>query len=194
MKILSRIFRNLDDINDFDTVKLIFDFIVDKYCKLFFLLLCEVKNAGEEFVGFETLFKAVEELAPNISLSFLYEALGHRNLRKLIIDAINDIESKDKRDVDEYKLFVLYMLIIQNNLEDELDLISKLISVIEKDPIKGNIAFALYKFIIEKAYGNKTLETALKNKIKELGKKERKKYNLKYIDEIIAENNKRSGD
>lgn len=140
--ILARVFKNSDSIEDKELIYEIFDFIINSYCSLGFYLVDDVKNKtkqinidyfseeqSNEVIG-EGVLKLISNFIPVLTQSFVYDGIGQKNLINIINEKIEDL----KKDLDnnQYKLFILYFLLMDLDIKKTSYLIDEVFVNIKK--------------------------------------------------------------
>jgi len=176
LSILSRSFRNLDAISgNKENIKQIFRYIIDSYCDFGFYVIdefseitkFEIAKEGEfDFKNspeFE-LLKFISSFSPIISQMMLYDGLGHFNLERMIKNEIQELEIDP--NLNQYKLFMHYYLLLDIDLNGNKELIQKSLDLIKIPILKYIIYVKLNYYLAFKCGNNKQLEKELSNLIR----------------------------
>jgi len=168
--ILSRVFRSMSSIDDEKLMIDTFEFIINSYINLGFELINEFefqkektkKEIEKEILNLFTSF------IPLITQLMMSDAILHVNLKRLINKKIEELE-KDKNN-NEFRLLLLYFMILDIDLKKNKNTIPKVIKNINVIALKNTALLKLYMYLNFKSYGSKDLEDLLKEKIVELQK------------------------
>lgn len=199
--LLGRIYRNLDDINDTDLLIRIFEYIIDEACMSVCYLIEEyIESLVNEIITIKEVKKfkqLVLSISPVLSHSILFEMIAHPTLKKLISLEIEKLESNFKEN--EFKLFVLYFLLIEIDLDEEIGRVEELIEKSKSWNILNSIFFKLLLIISFKTNNKEKLQVKIKELLeivakkrgeKEAGKKKKNNLGEKInIDQLIREIN-----
>lgn len=172
--ILARVFKNSDNIDDLVLINEIFDFLLESFCSLGFFLVDELErqvtldnlNNSEfesDIVG-EDLLRFVTRFVPIITQVMLYDGIGHQNLNRIISNKIVALEVNAKDN--QYKLFLLYFLFIDNDLKGHKQKIDEVFERINLSILKVSTYFKLNFYLAFKAYKDESLANFLSSKIK----------------------------
>lgn len=188
ISILSRVYRNSDNIQDVDKIYEIFDFILNAYSDFTFYLIDAVEKDRKEKIK-EAIFDAEEEasyiykvlsnLTPTLVQMSLNESLGHFNLENIILrkieslkaDAALDRQNNPKTPNEhQYQLFLLYFTLIDQDLTGHktkkyLQEVSELANL---GILRISVVLKLHYYLLFKAYGNPELESMLRNAAQQL--------------------------
>jgi predicted MPP superfamily phosphohydrolase len=166
--ILSRVFRNsalMDDKLDEE----ILNFILQASCIMGFKLVEEVKTEVS-YDGDETKEKLMlllmSTFMPLMVQTFVYDALAQNNLERIILSKIKELKPTAKTD-NQFKLLILYFMLIDLNLKSNKKHISEAMDVIKVGVLKQTILIKLYGYLMFDSRQNSPLEEFLKTKIQE---------------------------
>jgi predicted MPP superfamily phosphohydrolase len=150
LKILGRVYRNIDDINDVHLVYEIFDYVIENACLWSFRLLDEfgdldISNIVKTDKDGEAkhLIKIISNVIPTLVQVRLYDMLGHVNLEGIILDRLKD--AKNKYRDNQFKLFIYCFLLCDINYKQHQSIIKDIIPLIRIPIIK-------YSFILKMNY------------------------------------------
>lgn len=146
--ILGRVFKNIDEIRSNEKVNDIFDYILNSSCYWGFKIIDEInQNDFNELVDQKDhdvaskLLKMVTNYIPTLVQSRMYDMVGDKNLEKVINLKIDELKL-DYRN-HQYKLFILYFLLIDIDFNKYKDKIDEIISLIHIPVIKYSILLKL---------------------------------------------------
>jgi len=168
--ILSRVFRSMSSIDDEKLMIQTFEFIVNSYINLGFELLNEFefqKEKSEKEIEKE-IFNLFTSFIPLVTQLMISDAILHVNLRRLITKKIEEFE-KNKTN-NEFRLLLLYFMLLDIDLKKNKDVIQKIIENIDIIALKNTSLLKLYLYLNFKSHGNKEIEELLKEKIIKLQK------------------------
>ncbi len=175
LSILSRVFKNLDEILGSKTkINEIFNSIIDYYCDLSFFLVDEyseltkkeieiVENIDVENFPELNLLRYISNISPIFAQVSLSDGLGHFNLERLIKSEIIRIEPNAENN--QFKLFILYFLLLDIDLVVNKEYIKTALDKIKIPVLKYLIYFKLNYYLAFKAGSNKTLQNELSKHI-----------------------------
>lgn len=174
---LARVYKNIDHISDTKLVFEIFEFILQGYIYLSFYLLDEAKaiairenlqneDGGQnEVILGEELLRAIGRFMPLLAQIQMYDGLGHMNLRNVIQTKIDQFEQDS--DSHQYKLFVLYFLLIDLDVKSGREVLPRVFRHIRLPALKVSTYFKLNFYLAFKTNGNRQLEQFYKNAIQD---------------------------
>lgn len=176
LSILARVFRNSDEILGNKEKKVeIFNHIIDFYCDLGFYIIDEFSDLTKKELKKDeysiddfpelNLLKFISNFSPMITQVWLFDGLGHFNLERMIKNEITVLE----RNIDEnqYKLFILYFLLLDIDLYTYKEYIQIVMNNIKVPILKYMIVVKLNYYLAFKASSNKNLQQELSLKIQQ---------------------------
>jgi predicted phosphodiesterase len=169
--ILGRVFKNVDEVKSNNKVHDIFDYIISSSCQWGFKVIDEIKlNDFNDLIKIENeddaqkLLKIVTNFIPTLVQARVNDMLGDKNLENVVNDEIN-ILIKDKKN-NQYKLFILYFLLLDINLVKYKDRIDEIIELITIPVLRYSILLKLNYYLGFKINNNdKNLVQFLRGKI-----------------------------
>lgn len=181
LKILGKVFRNIDDINDSNLVYDIFDYIIDNACLWSYKLLDEfgeldiskiikTDSKGEA----KNLLKIISSVIPTLVEVRLYDMIGHVNLEGIILEKLR--EAKDKYRNNQFKLFIYTFLLLDINYNQYKGIVTEIMPLIKIPIIK-------YSFILKLNY-YLTFRTNLTDKEKIILRNNIQSQYLKFNDKL----------
>lgn len=168
--ILSRVFRSMSSIDDELLMTNTFEFIIESYINLGFELINEFefqKEKSSKEVEKEIL-RLFTSFIPLVTQLMISDAVLHVNLKRIINKKISEIENTPKSD--QYKLLLLYFMLLDIDLKNNKDIVDKIIKNIKITPLRNTALLKLYLFLNFHSFGNKSLEEFLKEKLIKLQK------------------------
>jgi predicted MPP superfamily phosphohydrolase len=178
LSILSRVYKNSDNIKNLNLVYEVFDYLLEAYCHFGYFLvdavsdmvknenmsIIEASDKSDKLVG-EEMLKVITNFIPLLTEVLLYDGIGHVNLKTIIMKKIEEYK-KDFRQ-NQYKLFLLYFLLIDTDIKTNKNYIDEVFQYITLSPLKVSTFFKLSFYLAFKAYQKKELEEFLKNKTRQ---------------------------
>lgn len=162
--ILSRVYRGLSLLKYSDEVDKTFNFILETYINLGFDLLEDIEIEGKNRKEKEKfVIDLLTSFIPLIVQMNLSEAIVHVNLKRLIEVKIDELQGDQKKN--EYKLFILYYILLDIDLVGYSHLIPEIVKIFKLFPLKNTSLFKLYYLLLFKANGNRKLQRELKDGI-----------------------------
>lgn len=175
ISILSRVFKNSDRIKNIEMIYEIFDYLIEMYCYLGFRLIDEIEENAkienlkltldeldDNIIG-EEILKLISRFIPILVQSILYDGIGHINFREIILRKI-EILKLDRKN-NQYKLFLLYFLLIDTDIKGNKEMVDEVLENINLGVLKVSTLFKLNFYLAFKAHKNKELEQYFRNKI-----------------------------
>jgi predicted phosphodiesterase len=165
--ILCRVFRN-SNINDNKFDREVIDYILDAACNLGFLLIDETKGIAIEddliTNDEKTFIKLIMEIMPIVVQSFLYDSLAQKNLERLLLEKLNELKLKPKEN--QFKLFLVYFILIDLDFNNKKNLIPELIEVIKLGVLRHSNLLKLYLYLAFNGNGRKEIEKEIQKHIR----------------------------
>lgn len=160
--ILCRVFRSLSLVTDKAEVDKTLDFILDSVINLGFKLLEEITidEEKDEKEKEKFLINLISSFIPLIVQMNLSEAILQKNLKRLIEEKINELNQNKKKN--QYKLFILYYMLLDIDLEENINKIDEIVETFSLYPLKNTSLFKLYYLLLFKANGSISLQDKLK--------------------------------
>jgi predicted MPP superfamily phosphohydrolase len=202
--ILSRVLKNSDGITHSDLIYEIFDYLLETYCQFGFFIIDEFENNAkkeniklreeyeleDDIILGEEILKLLSRILPVLVQAMMYDGLGQTNFFKIIENRIGLL--RHDLGANQYKLFVLYFLLLDIDLKSNKSLIDDVFEEIKLAPLKVATLFKLNFYLAFKAYKNKNLEELLKNKIQFAQKRIDSKIDIGEIQKSLSKTSKRN--
>lgn len=163
--ILGRVYREMFMVNDVKLLKEVFDFIIDTSINLGYELFYELEGIGKkpkkEIESF--LLDFFSNLIPLLVEGFLSDVILHSSIKRLIEEKILELE----KDViqNQYKLLLLYLLLLDLDLKENKGILTKLIKNIQHVNLKTVTMLKLYYYLLFKCNNNKNLQELIRDSI-----------------------------
>ncbi len=182
-----RVFRNIENINDKKLINEIFDFMIEASCNFGFALIEELEQSNLEEQT-ETLKTNIKQLIlqlfnnylPIVVQGFLSDAMGNINLEAIIKEKIN-LYKVDYRN-NQYKLFILYSLLLDVDLKRYKHYLDELTQIARMGIIKSSVLLKLCNLLMLKSYDDDAMISFLKEKIREMSLMINPKTDMKQFD------------
>tara|TARA_R100000935_G_C2838521_1_gene169613 strand:- start:1260 stop:4355 length:3096 start_codon:yes stop_codon:yes gene_type:complete len=150
--ILGRVFKNIDEIRSNDKVHKIFDYILDSSCYWGFKIVDEFKqNDIRELLEQEDedvaskLLKMITNFIPTLVQTRMSDMVGDKNLENVINLKIKELSKNSEQN--QYKLFILYFLLIDIDFQKYKSKIDEIISLIHIPIIRYSIILKLNYYL-----------------------------------------------
>ena len=202
LSILSRVFKNSDRVTNLNLVYSIFDYLIDAYCTIGFRLIDEIEerakqenlkqfqeNIEDNVIG-EEILKLISRFIPILTQAMLYDGIGHINFSEIILKKIDDLK-KDLKN-NQYKLFLLYFLLIDINIKGNKEYIDAIFDDVNLSILKVSTLFKLNFYLAFKAYKNKELESFFKNKIQKATLRLDNKTDMSDLQKLLSKKQKQN--
>ena len=165
-----RVLRNLDEVRDKGKIQSALDYILDATCILGFNYIEEIEDefdeSSEEKDGYlKGIATFLANFVPIITEVFLHDALSHASFKKLYEEKIEELE-KDRKN-NQYKLFLLYFLMIDIEPSRQKAYVEAAIANINMPVLKSANLMKLYLYKIFSSYKKPEFEKFINNKIME---------------------------
>jgi hypothetical protein len=188
LQINGRVFKNIENIQDADLINEVFDFIIDSACNLGFLLVEELEEGVDESKIEElqyssaknVVYQMVSNFLPSVVQGFIHEAIGHINLELLILNKIEGF--KKNYHVNQYKLFILYSLLLDIDLKKHRKVIDEMIEFSRLGIVKASILAKLMYLLLFKCFDDDNMISFIKEKIRKINLDLNPKANMKDFD------------
>lgn len=166
--ILSRSFRSLSLIDDLEQMKLTFDLIITSYINLGFEYLNAIDFAAEKSEkDIESkIIGVLSNFIPLVTQLMISDAVLHKNIARLI--EIKIIELEDKKKENQYKLMILYFMLLDIDLKTHRSKVDKIVENINILSLNNACIIKLFYYLVLKSNGDKELESFLKSRIIEI--------------------------
>ncbi len=167
-----RVFKNIENITNSEFIDEVFDFIIDSASNLGLLLIEEMeKDLNEknkkELDSSNTnkiILDIVSNYLPNVVQGFINDAIGHINLEGIILKKIDSL--KQNLRTNQFKLFLLYSLLLDIDLKRYKHLIDEMIENAKIGIIKSSLLMKLSVLLLMKSYEDDKMINFLKEKLR----------------------------
>lgn len=168
----SRVFKNIENINDVALVEKTFEFLLDATINLGFLLVEEMEHDIDNVEIAELdysntnkiIFQIISNYLPTVVQAFLFDAIGHINLEGMIIRKIDSLKPQFRKN--QFKLFILYSLLLDIDLKKHKNRIDEMLEMLKMSIIKSSLIAKLFSLLLLKSYDDDRMIAFLKEKIR----------------------------
>jgi len=202
--ILARVLKNSDGVEDAALVYEIFDYLLDCYCQFGFYIVDEYKKTAkeeniklrndyemddDEIIG-EAILKILSRILPVLVQAMMYDGLGHLNFTQIIEERVK--KYRENVEKNQYKLFVLYFLLMDIDLNGNKALINDVFAEITLPPLKVGTLFKLNFYMAFKVAKSSPLEQFIKNRIQDAQLRIDGKTDINAMQQGLAHKSKRN--
>jgi len=167
--ILARVYRNLKIQNDVKTDEVL-EYIVDRVCFLGLQILDEAEREPESILPInmseekgKTILKLLSTFVPVLIQTFLFDAVAQNDLERIFVERINHFKTNSKNN--QLRLFVLYLTLVDIDINRNRHYLTELIEVIEMPILKRTLLIKFYYYLMFKANNNRKLEKFIQDLI-----------------------------
>lgn len=150
--ILGRVFKNMDEIKSTDKVNDIFDYILTTSIYWGFEIIDSLndsngleKSLKDDNDSAKKLISIIGKLIPTLVQTRLSEMISDKNLEKIIQNKIDELDAS--ADSNQYKLFILYFLLLDIDLFKHKDKIDTCMDTVNIPIIKFSIIIKLNYYL-----------------------------------------------
>jgi predicted MPP superfamily phosphohydrolase len=177
IKILAKVFKNSDGIEDLKFINEVFDYILESYCYIGFVLIEELENQAkeenlnkdeeedEDFIIGEELLQFMSRIIPVLTQAMLHEGIGHTNFKDLILAKIDELNINRKQN--QYKLFLLYFLLIDLDVKANKDQIENVFENVSLSALKVATMFKINFYLAFNAFKDAKSENYFRTKLQQ---------------------------
>jgi predicted MPP superfamily phosphohydrolase len=193
LSLICKVYRNSYLVKNNVLTSQVFDFILNSACNFGFYILdnfedmelpIDIDKEDKKFI-----IQLFAHVMPLVVQGFLSESLSQNNLERVYIEKIEELKINAKEN--QFKLFLLYNLLIDLDVKTNFKLIDELIEIVTIGILKTSILGKLHYYLRFKAYINPKLEEYLKQKIKEYAKEINEKVDQKFMDKKLTDEHKK---
>lgn len=164
--ILARVFKTMDGVNDADLLSKIMDLLLETYINFGFFIHeeIELEILDSEEEGQVNVLEIISKYLPFITQVTLSENIGQHNIENLLISKIDELKINYKSN--QYKLFILYFVLMDIDEENIYKYVDELIDLMEIGVLRYSTVFKLNYYFAFKGSNNSRMAQFLKEKIK----------------------------
>lgn len=172
ISILARVFKTMEGVNSYDLLSDITDFLLETYINFGFYLFetVEEHNKEENFEkdseeenSAKNIMSLLGKILPFITQVNMTDSIAQYNIEKLVIDKIEELKKDHKNN--QYKLFVLYFLLMDIDEENIIKYTDEVLEFLDMGILKYCSIIKLRYYFDFNGAGNRKLTDFLKNKI-----------------------------
>lgn len=165
ISIFTRVFKTMEGIKDLALLSKSLDFILETYINFGFYLYEEIEHElAIKEVDDSNILGLISKILPFISQMSMTENIAHYNIEKVIISKIDELKENSKEN--EYKLFILYFVLMDIDEENIFKYTDDVIKNISISILKYSSIIKLKYYYSFKGKENERLAKFLKEKIK----------------------------
>ncbi|MGB5990255.1 MAG: metallophosphoesterase [Marinifilaceae bacterium] len=173
ISILARVYKTMDDINDPKILNEIFDFILDTYINFGFFILDEVgkeiklkESINENIVTETNILELLNKFIPIFTQVTFSDGIAHYNVEEIILNKIEELTKNYK--VNQYRLFLLYFILMDLDEKNIKKYTDELIKLTELGALKYSIVIKLNYYFSFNGHRSKDTAMFLKDRIEKL--------------------------
>lgn len=176
LEILARVFKNIVFIDDeiVNSTEL-FRSIINYYCDFSYFIIENLsaqteaelkKDFVENLEEFEPLnvLRMISNFSPLLAQMQLFDGLGHYSIERMAMDEIDNL--KLDSDHNQYKLFILYFLLLDLSLDGREALMDEAISILKMPILRYMMNLKFNYYMAFRSDSNKGIQTILSDKIR----------------------------
>lgn len=165
--ILARVFKTMDGVNDRKLLSEILDLLLDTYINFGFFMYEEFEEDLSKVSDAENqnVLEIISKFLPFITQITMSENIGQHNIENLLISKIDELKVNYKQN--QYKLFILYYILMDIDEQNIFNYADELIDSMEIGVLKYSTIVKLNYYFAFKCSNNKKLAHFLKEKIKQ---------------------------
>lgn len=166
ISILARVFKTMDGITDPAFLSQILDFLLETYINFGFYFIEEFEKDLEisENMAAENILDTISKVLPFISQVNMTDNIAQYNIEKVIIAKIEELKKDYKNN--QYKLFILYFILMDTDEENIYKYVDDLLEMIDVGVLKYSTILKLNYYFSFSSNSNIKLKDFLKQKIK----------------------------
>lgn len=168
--ILGRVFRNSDEIYSLKLIEEIFSFFLKSTCYWGFRLietskLIDFESNYKNDLDVDFLYQLLSKFMPLIIQTSADEFINQKNMEGIIQDRIQLLKSDNSQHSNQLELFVLYFLLVDIDLKQNLNRVSEISEIITIPILRFSLILKLSKYLSFNTNDDPELEQSLKNLI-----------------------------
>jgi len=163
----------MDEVNDANVLNEIFDFLLDTYINFGFFLIKEIENnittkevASEDSKSESNLLELLNNFIPIITQVSFSDSIAHHNVEAIIHNKI--MELRKEAGSNQYKLFVLYFLLMDIDEKNIMKYTDDLLALIHIGVLKYSTILKLNYYFSFNGHRSKKIADYLKIRIEEM--------------------------
>lgn len=170
ISILARVYKTMDEVDDTTILKEIFDFLLDTYLNFGFFLIKEIEDNLKEKEGLlenttteSNILELINNFIPIFTQVTFSESIAHHNVEAIILNKIEELKLSVENN--QYKLFILYFLLMDIDEKNIMKYTDELLSIINVGVLKYSSILKLNYYFAFNGHRSKKSAEFLKNRI-----------------------------
>ncbi|WP_316795347.1 metallophosphoesterase [Pedobacter agri] len=166
ISILARVFKTMDGVTDAKLLSKILDFLLQTYINFGFYLIEQIEQDAKDFdsIQNDNLLETISRILPFISQVNMTDNIAQYNIEKVILQKIDELKVNYR--TNQYKLFILYLILMDTDEDNIYTYCDELIDLMEIGVLKYSTILKLNYYLVFKGNKNRKLSDFLKQKIK----------------------------
>jgi predicted MPP superfamily phosphohydrolase len=172
ISILARVYKNMDEVDDADILTEIFDFLLETYLNFGFFLIKEIEKdlkekeeASEDSSKTSNILELLNNFIPILTQVTFSESIAHHNVEAIIINKIEQLKVNAKDN--QYKLFILYFLLMDIDENNIIKYTDELLSLMHIGVLRYSSILKLNYYFSFNGHRSKKIANYLKKRIAE---------------------------
>jgi len=197
ISILAKVYKTMDEVDDTKILIEIFNFLLDTYLNFGFFLIKKIeedlsrKEEAEQDITTESnILELINNFIPIITQVTFSESIAHHNVEAIILNKIEELKADSKNN--QYKLFILYFLLMDINEKNIMKYTDELLSLINISILKYSAILKLNYYFSFNGHKNKKIANYLKNKIEEAQMKLNEKTDKGHLQSSLEKKKKKN--
>lgn len=173
ISILARVYKNMDEVDDADILTEIFDFLLETYLNFGFFLIKEIEKdlkekeeASEDSSKTSNILELLNNFIPILTQVTFSESIAHHNVEAIIINKIEQLKVNAKDN--QYKLFILYFLLMDIDENNIIKYTDELLSLMHIGVLRYSSILKLNYYFSFNGHRSKRLRIILKRELRKL--------------------------
>jgi hypothetical protein len=165
--ILTRVFKTMDGVNEPELLSKILDFVLETYINFGFYIFEEFEDEyfNLEEKDKENILNTISKILPFVSQLNMTDNIAQHNIEKIILAKIEELKKDSKNN--QYKLFILYFILMDIDEENIFNFSDELLSFMDIGILKSSTLIKFNYYFSFLGSNNKRLSDFMKKKIKE---------------------------
>lgn len=166
ISVLARVFKTMDGVTDSKLLSEILDFLLETYINFGFYFIEEFEKDLKEVenIDNDNILETISKILPFISQINMTDNIAQHNIEKVILSKIEELKKNYKNN--QYKLFILYLILMDTDEENIYKYSDELINFMEIGVLKYSTILKLNYYFSFNGNNNRKLSDFLKQKIK----------------------------
>ena len=172
ISILARVYKTMDEVDDTNTLIEIFNFLLNTYLNFGFFLIKEIEEdlerkeeASQDSSPESNILELLNNFIPILTQVTFSEGIAHHNVEAIVLNKIEELKSNAK--VNQYKLFILYFLLMDIDEQNIIKYTDELLDIVNLGVLKYSSILKLNYYFSFNGHRSKRIAAYLKNKIEQ---------------------------